>query len=277
MRNIAQLVKKIPKILGLGVLGTALYGLVSCASLQNMTDAEKMALAGNALLTTSYNSDNEKYARGAAVLGSSLSLLGDMKYGKELAELDQITINNNLNLVREQEGNLNENKKEYDSKEFLRDLDYETRGELVKELKNIDRTSRTFEEKKSLDNLLSVVNSTPTGFFMYEKWVDFDGNEKANFDEHINLNESVYDLRDLDSLIFAFYGGDSHSYDGEITVKVWDMENGEFLHSSSQQYDNSKIGCFNHKSRGFEKSGKYRVVLNTANNENFYLDFEVIK
>ncbi len=284
MRNLGQLVKKIPEKIGFGILGTALYGLVSCASLYEMTDAQKTTLAGNILMESSQYSKDPKSARNAVTLGSALSTLGQMQHDIEVAKAgkDQITINNNLNSGQRQQDNSNESllrkEKEYSSDEFLRNMDYEERWKLVKELKNIDRTSMTFEEKKSLDNLLSIANSTPTGFFMYEKYGDFNGDEKADFDEYTNLNKSAYSSN-LDHLTFSFFSGGSHVYDGKLRFKfIHESGKSSLLYTLNLEHDGALITIFDRKiNTDFSESGKYMAVLSTENGEKFYLDFNVVK
>lgn len=119
-------------------------------------------------------------------------------------------------------------------------------------------------------------NSTPKGLFMYKKWVDFNGNGIGEEGEYVGFNERVYDFKNLDFLSFSVVG-----HKEAFSLRVWGMEDGNLVYEDSYLACNS---CSSYKPRDFyigpdhfPKSGKYKVVLNTATNETFSLDFEVVK
>lgn len=121
-------------------------------------------------------------------------------------------------------------------------------------------------------------NSTPEGFFMYKNFVDFNNNGQANRDEYIGFNESVYDLRNLNSLQFAFYGGSKGGYNGlDLGLKIYSLEDGKMILSFKNKCTDFEIQNFDCMKDYFSKSGKYKAVLNIGNFKTSSLDFKVIK
>ncbi len=238
MENLTKLVKKTPKILGLGIVGASLCGLFSCASLENMTDAQKIALAGNALSTSSYYSNDETYARGAAILGSTMATYGQMKQELDVAEArsSKIIINNNLNTP----------KKNYE----------------------FDKINTFRINKES--------NGTPRGLFMYQKWTDKNGDEEGNKDEYYPLNSTIYDLNNSPELIFSFYSGKDENFKGDMSLNIWNGD-GEIIHSLRDVCNPAEIQNFICRSESFFKDGDYKAVLSTANGKSFSLNFKLVK
>ncbi len=230
MKNLANLVRKIPRKIGLGFLGVGLYALVSCAT---MTEAQETALLGQTLMILGAQ-DNSGQGELAVIGGSLLSNYGQMQHEIEVANAGktQITINNNP--PNNQNNYLNNQN----------------------EIKD---------------------NSTPVGFFMYKKWIDFDADDRAGKDEFLGFNESSYNLSNLSGLTFSFYGGGKSIYAGVINFKIWDMDDGKIINYFNETHDPFTIQSFICESKYFLKSGKYKAVLNTANKETFTLDFEIIK
>jgi len=240
MKNLIHLVKEIPKKIGWGILGVAgLCTLVSCAT---MTEAQKITMAGNALMLSSQYSNNSKDARNAAAAGSLLTTYGQMQQQLDVAKAGKP----------------------------------ETNVTVINNPPNYQNSNSSIDHNQN--NLTKSENNyTPVGFFMYKKWVDFNKNKIGERDEFLGLDEPVYNLKELNYLTFAFYGGGLDVYDGNMNLDLWDMDAGKLINYSNESYKGSTIQNFHCESKYFLKSGKYKAVLNTANKETFSLDFEVIK
>jgi hypothetical protein len=254
MKNLTKLAKEVPKMIGLGLAGAILYGSVSCSAYNNMTRAQKTALLGNSLsVLGSVNAFGSKN-KTQRVANDLLTISGDivtnqaqMQHDLEVAQAgkSQIVINNNP-------PNNNPQNYQNQNQNYNQNYNYQ-------------------------NNPGNEDNSTPTGFFMYKRWADFNNDKLVNRNELIGLNESLYDLRNLNCLWFSFYGAGDTSYDGQdLNFKIYNMEDGKIINYSNKKYVGSpSIQDFSCESVLF-KSGEYKAVLNTSD-RTFTLDFKVIK
>lgn len=291
MKNLIHLVREIPKNvknigrkIGIGVLGTSLLGLVSCAT---MTEAQKITMAGNALMLSSQYSNNSKDARNAVAAGSLLTIYGEMQQELDVAkegkpETNVTVINNppvSYNQNKEQENNYTSSN-ETSAKEEIQLMNHAyieaplgRKIEIVNEFKKIKAEAKDPQVTLFIDSWLNQF--APPGFFMYKKWIDFNEDKAGNFGEYIGLNEFSLDISNLGSLHFSFFGGGSKVYDGSYSFNIWNMDEGKLIDSVSDTYDGNFIRDLEIVSSKFHKTGKYKAVLNTANGETFSRDFEI--
>jgi hypothetical protein len=244
MKNLTKLVNRTKNAIGIGLAGAILCGATSCAT---MTQAQKTSLWGDiitvagGLNVAGTKTKTDRFLNDAMVIsGGIVSKQGQMQHDLEVAGAGRDQIVINTNQPSYQ--NKNEEEPVY--------------------LNNSENT-----------------NTTPEGFFMYKNFVDFNGDGAAERDEYLGLNESVYDLRNLDRLWFSFYGGGKRDYDGQnLNLKIYSMDDGKIINYFNEQYTGGvKIQNFICESKYFPKGGKYKAVLNTNNGKSFSLDFNIIK
>jgi len=210
-------------------------------------------------------------AQKTALLGQSLSILGSIN-----TPSNNTVEGNRAKEILKTSGNLISNQAK-----MQHDLEYANAGKSQIIINNNPPAyfNQSVNSNSSVNsNYSSVNNSTPEGFFMYKNLVDFNNNGKANRDEFIGLNEPVYDLRSFDYLNFSFYGGGKSEYGAlNLNLKIYDLENGKVINYFNEFCKTWEIQYFNCESKYFEKSGKYKAVLDAGNFRRFTLDFEVIK
>lgn len=243
MKNLTKLANSVPRAIGLGLAGAVLCGTMGCAS---MTRAQKTALLG----------------QGLSILGS-IPMPGDgTKEGdraKQIISISGTVITNQAKMQH--------------------DLEYANAGKSQIIINNNPPVYQNQNQNSNaLNNLGNTNNFTPEGFFMYKNFVDFNNDGKANRDEFIGLNESVYDMRNLDGLCFSFYGGPKGGYNSlNLNLKIYSLEDGRTILSFNDKYADFKIQNFDCMKSYFPKSGKYKAVLNIGSFKNSSLDFEIIK
>lgn len=261
MNNLTKLVNGVPKAIGLSVAGVILYGTVSCAT---MTRAQKTALLGDGLsilgsLNTTPRSNGERIMNDVLTIsGGVVTNQAQMQHDLEVANAgkSQIIINNNPPAQNYQNQDYNQKSNP---------------------LAINNPPSNNDESYKNEDyNQNATYNSTPEGFFMYKKFVDFNNDGLANRDEFIGLNEPVYNLRNLNSLQFAFTWGTNKFNPFNLNLKIYDLEDGNIINYFNESYSNG-IKYFSCEGKYFPRSGKYKAVLNIADFKTFSLDFEVVK
>jgi len=258
MKSLSQIVRNVSNkvksnlakgIFGLGIVGMSLYN-TGCAT---MTEAQKISMAGNALMLSSQYSNNSKDARNAAAAGSLLTTYGQMQQQLDVAKAGKpetsVTIINNIP----------------ESRQESKTMDYNNQNNNPP----VDQNQNNLTKSED--------NCTPIGFFIYKKHIDFNENDMAERDEFVGLNEVSYNLKNLPYLQFSFYGGGSKIYNGKMHLNIWSMDDVKLINYFDEAYNPLEIQRFPCESKYFPKSGKYKAVLNTENKETFTLDFEVIK
>ncbi|MFH1503713.1 MAG: hypothetical protein ABIE36_03590 [Candidatus Diapherotrites archaeon] len=249
MKNLTKLVNRAQKAIGFGVARAIFCGTVGCAT---MTKAQKTALWGDALTIfgsiTMPGSNNKEGDRAREILTTAGTVITNQAGMQERLEIanagkSQIIINNNPPNYQNQNQSYNQNQN-YSSP------------------KNLEYTN----------------SPTPEGFFMYENWVDSNNDGLSNGNEFFGFNERVYDLRNLNSLQFAFYGGGKSKYGVvDLNLKIYSLDDNKVINYFDEICKTWKIQNFTCESKYFPKSGKYKAVLNAGNNKTFSLDFEIIK
>ncbi|MEK6833566.1 MAG: hypothetical protein AABY32_05985 [Nanoarchaeota archaeon] len=292
MGDLTKLVNGISKTIGIGLAGLVFYGTVSCAT---MTEAQKTALFGESLSIlggqniagTKTKADrfaNELMVVSGGVITNQSRMQHDLEVAK--AGRDQIVINTpqpnyqnpnqNNNLLTPQPNYQNPNQ---NNNLLTTQPNYQNPNQN----NNLLTPQPNYQNPNQNNNLLTNLENedfyTPQGFFMYKKVVDFNNDGGASKNEYIGLNESIYDIRNLENLKFSFFGAGDKSYDlQDLSLKIYSMEDGEIINYFNEKYSGGvKIQNFYCESKYFIKSGRYKAVLNTSNNKTFFLDFEVIK
>jgi hypothetical protein len=241
--------KNLTKMVGLASIVLA----TSCAT---MTPAQKTALWGNALTiagsVTLPNSNNPEGDRARQILSTAGTVVTNqamMQHDLEYANAGRSEIVINNNPPNYQNGNS----------------------------QNYSNQNQNSSDNSTYDSR-NVNRPTPEGFFMYKNFADKNNNGIANWEDFIDLNKPVYDLRDLNSLQFAFYGGGKSEYGAvNLNLKIYDLNEGKVINSFDELCKTWKIQNFTCESKYFPKSGKYKAVLNIGSFKTSSLDFEVIK
>ncbi len=314
MGNLADLVGGAGKIVSVGLLGTFLYGMVSCAT---MTEAQKTSLAGDALsilgeidIASSKTKEDRFVNDLLTISGGVVSRQSQMQHDLEVARAgkNEIVINNNIpapqnkNTSNYQNQNYNPNydpqinltnsgiskydeelEKLVSSPDLVEILNNPTSQEEKLILYGFKRglTNGTYssEKRQEINEYLNRLNNMPPpGLFVYKKWVDFNNDGLTDKSELIGLNESVYDFKDLTYLFLSFFGRERCCNGTNLDFKIYNMNSGEIVGSSNVEYNSfPNIRTFICAPNQFPESGKYKVVLNTSNNKTFSIDFEIIK
>lgn len=243
MKNLIKLVNGAQKAIGFGVAGAVFCGTMGCAT---MTPAQKTALWGQSLsILSEINAPGPK-SKGVIMLNDAMRISGNvltnqamMQHDLEIANAGKSEIIINNNPPNNQSQNYNQNQS---------------------------------QNYNNLNNL----EPPPEGLFMYKKFIDFD-NKGPDRKDYLNLNESIYDLRNLDSLCFSFNENDKIYGGQSLDFKIYSMEDGKTINYFNRIYDLQTIQDFVCESNYFPKSGKYKAVLNTGNGKSFSLDFDIIK
>ena len=258
MKNLIHLVREIPKKvknigkgIGFGILGASIcYSTMSCAT---MTEAQKITMAGNALMLSSQYSNNSKDARNAAAAGSLLTTYGQMQHEIEVAEAgkNQIIVNNNPN----------NNQGQQQSQVYKNTPNNSPRVIVIRETH--PRIKQTYPRNKA-----------PRGIFTYSKWMDFNGNGAMEGKELLGFNPINFNK---DPLTHLAYNPGKSSHNGKYTLKIWNLGKGKLIynHNFTYKYPYIKILYLNNVVNGNE--GKYKAIITTEKNKNFSLDFKVIK
>jgi len=272
MKNLANLVGKIPGKIGLGFLGVGLYTLVSCAT---MTEAQETALLGQTLMILGAQ-DNSGKGELAVVGGSLLSNYGQMQHDIEVAKAgkDEIIINNNVNTE-------NQKLQEKEISNSLEQRESTNRSPLILEQKQIVDNSLSYKE-----NVINEDNFIPKGIFAYNEWVDKNGNGMWDGKELRGLGKKVFNL-DEESICVGLHVPDKV---GKVNFMIY-TEKEELIGVTADPYQTMKgnllrfdfnnyniLGGVSFIDRIRERGpGKYKIRAIFEDKETFTLDFEVIK
>ena len=268
MKSLTKLVNGIPKMIGLGLAGAILYGSVSCAT---MTQAQKTSLLGSSLtILGSLNPPTSNTKEGRItkeILMTSGEILREQARMQESLEIaregrNQTVINPPPSNYQNQNQSYNPpNSQNQNQNQSYNPPNYNSQN-------NISQNN-----SENRDNL------TPIGLFMYRNFVDIKSDGVANREDFLDLNEPVYDLYNLESLIFSFNDASAGGiYNGQnLNLKIYNLNDGKIINYFDKQCISSGIQDFPCESLYFYESGKYKAVLNAGNSKTFSLDFEIIK